>query len=256
MLHRPNLEDPGRIIAHRGASQVAPENTLAAFRAAHAQGIWWAEFDVSLLGDGTPVVHHDPNLDRCTNARGSLSDIGSGDLQGIRAGGSHGAAFDDEPLPTLDEVLDLLEEQNFFANLELKPHDGRVGDLSAAVSDALSRRPWTEERIITSSFAISELAAFRALQPSSALAVLYRRPPLNWRAAVDELAAAAVHVHFTYLTEALLREAKGFGIDLRVYTINEPALMAPFRERGLTGVITDHPPLFLDDSDWARWSGN
>ena len=64
--------DPGRIVAHRGASRVAPENTLAAFREAAAQGARWIEFDVSLLGDGTPVIFHDPTLDRCTDATGPL----------------------------------------------------------------------------------------------------------------------------------------------------------------------------------------
>lgn len=254
MPQRPNVTDPGRVIAHRGASQVAPENTLAAFRAAAAQGIWWAEFDVSLLGDGTAVVHHDGTLDRCTSGRGGLGAIGHADLSGLRAGVRHGTAFADEPLPTLDAVLDLLEELGFYANLEMKPHDGPVGALSARVAEALARRPWTAERIIVSSFGLEELASFRTLMRMAPIAVLHKHPPVDWRRAVDELAAAALHLDFTAVTESLLRDAAGFGIDVRVYTINKPELMAPFRDRGLTGVITDHPPLFLDQPDWARWA--
>ncbi|MFK7945519.1 MAG: glycerophosphodiester phosphodiesterase family protein [Paracoccaceae bacterium] len=254
MIPKPNVTDPGRVIAHRGASQTAPENTLAAFRAAAAQGAWWAEFDVSLLGDGTPVVHHDATLDRCTSARGPLTGITAVDLPGISAGVRHGPAFAAEPLPTLGEVLDLLEELDFYANLELKPHDGEVGALSAAVIGELSRRAWTQDRIITSSFGLAELSAFRASLPDVPVAVLYDRPPNDWRQVLDELNAAALHLKFTYLTESLLREASSFGIDVRVFTVNKPGLMEPFRDRGLTSVITDHPPLFLDSPEWARWA--
>lgn len=254
MISRPNVTDPGRVIAHRGASQVAPENTLAAFRAAAAQGVWWAEFDVSLLGDGTPVVHHDGTLDRCTTGTGSLAEIGISDLAGIQAGRGHGARFAEEPLPTLTAVLDLLEELDFYANLELKPHDGAVGALAEAAALELSRRSWARERIITSSFGLEELTAFRALMPEAPVAVLYVQPPRDWRQVLDGMAAAALHLHYTHVTESLLREANSFGIDVRVYTINEPDLMAPFRDRGLTSVITDHPPLFLEQPDWAGWA--
>ena len=72
MMHRPNVADPGRIMAHRGASLAKPENTLGAIRTAAAQGAWWIEFDVSLLGDGTPILHHDSTLDRCTDKSGAL----------------------------------------------------------------------------------------------------------------------------------------------------------------------------------------
>ena len=89
----PNVLNKGRIIAHRGASQVAPENTLAAFRKALEQGVDWVEFDVSLLGDDTPVIHHDETLDRCTDATGTLREIGQNHLATIRAGKLQGPAF-------------------------------------------------------------------------------------------------------------------------------------------------------------------
>lgn len=253
MIARPNVTDPGRVVAHRGASRVAPENTLAAFRAASAQGVWWAEFDVSLLGDGTAVVHHDATLDRCTSGWGPLAGISAKDLAGITAGERHGAAFADEPLPLLSQVLDLLEELDFHANLELKPHYGATGALSAAVVRELEARPWTRDRIITSSFGLKELTAFRDRMPDAPVAVLFERPDADWRQVVDKLNAAALHLQYDHVTESLLREAGSFGIDVRVYTINDPKLMEPFRERGLTGVITDHPPLFLDIPAWAEW---
>jgi glycerophosphoryl diester phosphodiesterase len=251
---RPTVADPGRVVAHRGASRVAPENTLAAFRAAAGQGARWIEFDTCLLGDGTPVVFHDPTLDRCTNAKGPLTGIGRADLARISAGRLHGPRFADEPIPTLEAVLDLVDELGLFANLEIKPHANPRGTTAAAVVEALRPRSWAGERIVISSFDLVELAALRGALPEAPVAVLYTRPPRDWRARLAALDAEALHVQFDKLTPKVLAEARDAGLRVRVYTINQPELMVPFRGQGLTGVITDHPPLFLDDAAWAAWA--
>lgn len=251
---RPAVIDPGRVIAHRGASRAAPENTLAAFREAVAQGARWIEFDVALLGDGTPVIFHDPTLDRCTDATGALAAIGRADLSRIRAGARHGPRFADEPLPTLEATLDLVEKFGLFANLEMKPHANARGATTAAVVAALRRRLWARERVITSSFDIAELTAFRAALPDAPVAVLYRRAPRNWRFRLSALRAEALHLRYDGLRPELLAEAREAGFRVRVFTVNQPELIEPFRDLGLSGVITDHPPVFLEDAAWAAWA--
>lgn len=250
----PNLTDKGRIIAHRGASQAAPENTLAAFRMAQEQGINWIEFDVSLLGDGTPVIHHDDTLDRCTSASGPLSAIGAADLPDLSAGVTHGEAFAHEPLPTLDAALDLLGDAGMFANLEMKPHDQPRGRIASVVRDALQTRDWIKDRIIVSSFDHDELAELRESMPDLALAGLWTEPEDGWRKRLTELRAAALHLHYTHLSQSLLNEATSYGFDVRVFTVNDLRVMKPFRDLGLTSIVTDDPPLFLDDADWATWA--
>ena len=117
-LHgRPDTSTRGRIVAHRGASRAAPENTLIAFRLAARQGARWLEFDVSLLGDGTPVLHHDRTLDRCTDGTGRLDRLTAADLAGIDAGRWFGAQYTGEPLATLEQALDLIGELDLSANL-------------------------------------------------------------------------------------------------------------------------------------------
>jgi len=234
------------LMAHRGASLAQPENTLGAIREAARQGALWIEFDVSLLGDGTPVVHHDGTLDRCTNRTGPLSAIDATDLPGIEAGPG-------EPLPTLDQVLDLIHDLGMFANLEMKPHDVPPAKIADVVASALRARPWTNTRVITSSFRVQALSALRQIMPNAPLAVLYDDPPDDWAQKTMDLGAAALHLHYTRLTQSLLREAEAVGIDVRVFTVNEPNLLVPFRDLPLTGIITDPPPLFLDDPDWAAW---
>jgi glycerophosphoryl diester phosphodiesterase len=251
---RPATADPGRVIAHRGASRAAPENTLAAFRAAAGQGARWIEFDVSLLGDGTPVVFHDATLDRCTDATGPLCGIGRADLGRISAGVRHGGRFAGEPIPTLEAALDLIDALGLFANLEIKPHATPRGATAAAAARALRARPWAPARIVTSSFDLDELAAMREALPDAPVAVLYTRPPRDWRARLEALRAEALHVQFDKVTPPLLAEAREAGFRVRVYTINQPARIVPLRGQGLTSVITDHPPLFLDDPAWAEWA--
>lgn len=247
MPDRPNVTDPGRIVAHRGASLVAPENSLLAFRWAARQGVWWIEFDVTLLGDGTPVIHHDATLDRCTNRKGPLSALTAADLDGIDCGRG-------EPLPTLEQALDQIEELGIWANLEMKPHMEPAGRMAGIVAEALERRQWTRERVIVSSFSMGELDALRARMPAAPIAALFAQPPDNWPEIADRLGAAALHIGFDRLCSSVIAAARRRGIDVRTYTINDPVAAAPFRDAGLTGVITDHPPYFLDDADWRTWS--
>ena len=250
----PNVESRGRIIAHRGASQIAPENTIAAFRKALEQGVNWVEFDVSLLGDNTPVIHHDDTLDRCTDRTGSLSDIARSDLRTIHAGKLHGRAYSKETIPTLEAALDLFEATGMYANLEMKPHDSPPGALAYVVSNALAARVWSTERIIVSSFDHDELAALRIRMPEIPIAALWVEPQSDFRKVLTDLKAAAIHLHYPHLSQSLLQEATSYGFDVRVYTVNDTKVMAPFRDLGLGSVITDHPPMFLDDPEWQAWA--
>lgn len=250
----PDTSSRGRVIAHRGASRVAPENTLGAFREAARQGARWIEFDVSLLGDGTPVIHHDATLDRCTNRRGRLGDLTAADLPEIDAGAGHGAAFAGEPLPTLEQALDLIAELGLSANLEMKPHGADPALMANAVATALGRRPWSAARIVVSSFDLPALAALRARMPEQPLAALYERPPADWPRVLRGLRARALHIDHEHLDGGILARSAAEGFRVRVYTINEPDRVVPFRGAGLTGVITDHPPLFLGDPAWAAWA--
>ena len=250
----PDTSTPGRIVAHRGASQVAPENTLIAFRQAARQGARWLEFDVSLLGDGTPEIHHDATLDRCTDSTGALDQLTAADLVGIDSGRWFGAQFAAEPIATLEQTLDLINELDLSANLEMKPHGAAPSPMARAVATALAARPWAGARILVSSFNLGALQALRQLMPSQPLAMLYENPPADWPEVLASLSASSLHIWHEFLTRDILAKAQDHGFHVRVYTINEPHLMEPFRDAGLAGVITNHPPLFLDDPSWAAWA--
>lgn len=241
----PRVADRSRVVAHRGASRHAPENTLAAFAEAHRRGARWIEFDVSLLGDGTPVIHHDAALGRTVRGAGPLSALRSADLPGLEAGSWFAPEFTGEPLPTLEQALDLIEATGLHANLEIKTHADAPGAVAAAVARALAGRIWSEARVLVSSFEHGTLAELRTLAPRQPIALLYEQPAPGWRAAVEAHGAQAIHLHYPHLSASLLVEATRHGIDVRVYTVNDPVLMEPFWEHGLTAAITDDPSLFL-----------
>ena len=141
------LSQPGpardEVQAHRGASAVAPENTLAAFRAAAEQGARWVELDVALLADGTLVVIHDDSVDRTTSGSGNLGTLNRADLDRLDAGAWFHARFAGERLPTLDETIEVLGELGLGANVEIKQHKHHqsLDQLVTAVRKAIGHRP-------------------------------------------------------------------------------------------------------------------
>ena len=111
------------IFGHRGLSSLAPENTMAAFRCAVDHQVAWVEADVDVIGDGTVIICHDSTLDRTTNRAGRYDDLTVADLGGIDAGGWFSPRFEGEPLPTLRDLIDLMNDTGLNANIEIKPNE-------------------------------------------------------------------------------------------------------------------------------------
>ncbi len=242
-MHRPT---PDQVQAHRGASALAPENTIAAFRKAAEQGAKWVELDVALLGDGTLVVIHDVTIDRTTSGSGALGDMGRADLDGLDAGSWFDDAFAGEPLPTLDAVIVELRELGLNANVEIKQHAHHrsLDQLVRTVQAAIGRRaPQTE--IMISSFDPEALRAMQKLEPGLEMAMLWERPPEDWEAQLAAIPASTIHMHYKALSIGLLEETSKRGIKVRAWTCNNPVQLMSFWDAGLAGVITDDPSLFL-----------
>ncbi len=232
--------------AHRGASAIAPENTLAAFRAAAEQGAQWVELDVALLADGTLVVIHDDSIDRTSSGTGSLGALTRADLERLDAGAWFGSQFAGERIPTLEEALKVLGELGLGANVEIKQHKHHqsLEQLVSAVQAALQTRP-AGMPIMISSFDAQALAAMHQREPELEMAMLWERVPEDWEARLEAIPAKTIHLYFKSLSIGLLEEAAKRGITVRVWTVNEPATLASFWPAGLGGVITDNPAAFL-----------
>lgn len=235
-----------QVIAHRGASAHAPENTLAAFRRARELGARWVELDVSLSADGVPVIVHDDTLDRTTALAGPVRSATVAQLAAADAGSWFHPDFAGEPVPTLAAALALFAEIGLSVNVEIKPvatAAERIG-LCEAVRAVLGTRPSGVD-VVISSFDPESLVLMRALCGPEPLALLLEDLPRNWPRLVEKTGASAVHLNVALLTEDVLAQMKAAGLMLRVWTCNDPLRLEPFWPLGLDAVITDDPSLFL-----------
>ena len=115
---------PPRLIGHRGAKAVAPENTLASFRKAAEYGADCIEFDVRLCADGVPVIFHDNTLERTSDGVGRAADLDLAALKEFDAGGWFARELFGETIPTLPETIVLCRDLGLGMNIEMKPIPG------------------------------------------------------------------------------------------------------------------------------------
>jgi len=133
------------LIAHRGYSAAAPENTLAAVRAAHQAGATWVELDVQLLKDDTPVIWHDGDVRRCSDGRGELANLTWQQAQQLDVGSWFGDRFAGEKMASLEAMLALLNELEMGVNLEIKVNKGRDPIIRNALATHLIEGSRVEE---------------------------------------------------------------------------------------------------------------
>tara|TARA_B100000700_G_scaffold151596_1_gene168304 strand:- start:12826 stop:13671 length:846 start_codon:yes stop_codon:yes gene_type:complete len=233
-----------RAIAHRGLSNAAPENTLAAIRAAHAAGITWVEVDVQLLGDGTPVLWHDATVERCSDGQGPLATLTLDEARRLDVGRWFEERFSGERMATLEEALELLGELEMGLNLELKLSPGQSAGLliEAALPPAIATLP--PERLLVSSFSTEALRLSRERHPTLALGILYDAIPPEWQALADELSAASLHADWRMLTPERAAEVSASRRHLLCYTPNDAMGFASRWAWGITAVISDTPTSF------------
>jgi len=231
------------VIAHRGASGTAPENTLAAFREAHRLGAAMIELDVQLSADGHVVVMHDDTVDRTTDGSGLVSDLRLSELRALDAGGWFGREFRGERVPTLSEVLAAVPMP---INVELKSGGGDA--LAEAVIDTV-RSADALGRVIFSSFEDEALARLWRIEPASTLAVLRARGTIGHAVdAARRVGATALHLRNTRGWARSIRDTLPQGYTIRIWTVNSIGEWTKFESAGATGVFTDYPERFLQKS--------
>ena len=228
------------IVGHRGAAALAPENTIAGFEAARELGLSWIECDVSLLGDGVPVIFHDPRFERPTNGAGPLSKRTLEYARTLDAGAWFSAEFAGEPVPTLRTALDAFARLGLGANLEIKVHGGESRALAAAVAHHLRGA----DGVLVSSFDFDALRHFRAMDATAPAALLYRAVGTGWREAAAELGAEGIIARHDRLRAPLIEEIVETGMFVGAYTVNDPVLARRFLDCGVASVITDAPHRF------------
>ncbi|MDO4910700.1 MAG: glycerophosphoryl diester phosphodiesterase [Corynebacterium sp.] len=231
------------IIAHRGANRLAPENTMAAFRAAHEAGATWIETDVDILGDGTPIIIHDTRLDRTTNTTGSYYSLSLADIADIDAGSWFGKEFEGEKLPTLREFVDFLNATGINANIELKSNEAgkeMTMRLIHEVAKELDRLN-PEIEIIVSSFNHVLLYLFKQHAPKWPVACLWETCALydDWRSILELVDADYIHPEDKGLTPEKIAQFHEAGVKVNIWTVNDRARINELFNWGVDGIFTD-----------------
>jgi glycerophosphoryl diester phosphodiesterase len=226
------------VIAHRGASGHAPENTLAAFRKAIAQGAAFIETDLHLSRDARFVAIHDATVDRTTSGRGAVHDLTLAELRDLDAGSWFGSEFAGERIPTLEEVFEFSKKHDVVFYLELKPSGSWGGE--HALIGAL-RESGEIPRAVVISFDISILASLRKLEPTLMTGVLYEGQIDSPVERAVEIGARQLAVRGDLVTPALLGEARKKDLQIVCWTVNHPAHMRLLMDAGVDGIMSDYP---------------
>ncbi len=242
---------PTRIIAHRGAPQLAPENTLAAFKRALEFPVDGLELDVHLSADGRPVVLHDRLLDRTTSGRGPVDRLDLADLQTLDAGSLFSEEFGQERIPSLGQVLDLVNGE-MEIQIELK---GLTPGLAGAVLNDLDGRALQDRAVITS-FAHALLRDVHDLTTDYRLGALFS--PMQKFSADPELRAeemtglaraaraSVVLAHHTSIDAATAEAIKERDFEVGVWTVDEPDDLLRMFRIGISRLTTNLPDRALN----------
>jgi glycerophosphoryl diester phosphodiesterase len=250
------MSDQPLIIAHRGASAFAPENTAAAFRLAVEAGADGVEFDVRLAKDGVPVVIHDATLERTAGTRSTVADATSDELAKLDAGSWFNARFPLlakpefalEGVPTVGGVLDIVKDLAGPVYIELKfERDEECGPLVDAVAREIAASP-IADRIIVKSFKLGVIPQLKCALPAVKAAALFAPQIMRFlkkeKYIIDmahEFGADHISIHRSLLSRKLARKAERRNMPVTVWTVDDARGWKRAEKLGVFAVITNDP---------------
>ncbi len=233
------------VVAHRGASANAPENTLGALQLAIDHGAKSVEVDAMISSDGVAYLHHDDTLNRCTSGSGYLCAAAASELDELDASGRH-TTFAGEPIPRLDRAIALLVNNGIGLNLEIKPTPGLETETATAAVNAL-RGVWPHTLpLVLSSFSKEALYTAKQLWPEAPRGLITCALPVNWQDELNALACTNLHMAAPLVAPESAQQIKSEGYGLYCYTVNDVEQAQQLIGMGVDGIFTDRPKALLE----------
>jgi len=228
-------------IAHRGASALAPDNTMAGFEKAVELGADAIELDLHVSQDGELVVIHDDTLDRTTDGSGPVHQRSLGELMRLDAGRWFGEGFAGQRIPRLAEVLDRFAGRVPLA-LEIKAGSTFFPGIEEKVVSALRQRAVIDQAAVAS-FDHYALRRLKEIEPTIRTAALLVGRPVSLSALAGLAKADGLALEASFVTKTEVEACRAAGLQLVVWVVNDPAQMRHFIKLGVDGIITDRPDL-------------
>jgi glycerophosphoryl diester phosphodiesterase len=254
-----NAQRP-KIIAHRGASEFAPENTIAAFRQAIADQAEGIEFDIQISEDLVPMVFHDDDLKRIAGRDVLVSEVHSNELRQIDAGSWFNETFPEkarekfasEKISSLREVLDFLKDYKGLIYVELKGIEDQDNERYAkSVSEVIGSSKLLPQ-IIVKSFNLDLLPLIKQHCPEVRTAALFSptvmtllRKEKRLISIAEELKVDGLSLHFSLVTKKLMKKASDRNLKVAIWTVDNQRWLKRGRRLGIDHLITNNPEKFL-----------
>ncbi len=246
------------MIAHKGAAGLAPENTMAAFEMALDMGVDMIELDVRHTKDEEIIVFHDQNLDRTTNGKGDVHDYTLEEIKQLDAGSWFDPKFSDQKVPTLKEVLDLVDGRCKVL-IEIKhmnhPHYHDFADkLVDIVREEKNGFDWVilqsyEDRYLEEAHAYDSRIETKKMligEDSAPLIAFYVETRVHLGRSEKEEQLSTLNPHYTTLSPRRVFRMHARGFKVFTYPVNTREEMIKMLNMGVDGIITDFPNILLD----------
>lgn len=230
------------IIAHRGASGLAPENTLAAFERSVEEGADGIELDVHLTQDGELVVIHDDTLDRTTNGTGYIHEKSVDEIKTYDAGSWFDPKYASERIPLLQEVIDILPDK-MLLNVEIKNFPTVYDGIEEKLVEALEKNDRIHNTVV-SSFDHESVRKVKQLAPDLKIGLIYSVNFADTLAYLETFKAEKVyslHPSHKVIYNRDIQPLLDAGLQVYPYTVNDETKAQHLHEKGVSGLITNYP---------------
>lgn len=228
------------VAAHRGASRLAPENTVAAFEAAMASGAVALELDVQLTSDDELVVIHDASLDRTTSGHGAVRSLNAAEINGLDAGAWFSPEFAGERIPTLDQVL---ESTKGRARLNIELKDTRTDRIAERVIETV-RAHDAIDRVVVMSFDLDAVLAAKHRAPDCVVLPIVSQPLLDPLGFVQSTGLDGLNCPPRIWTADLIQAFRDRNLIVHGSLINDADALQAFFDQGGQRADSDTPELF------------
>lgn len=230
------------VVAHRGASHYAPENTVAAAELAWEQNADAVEIDIHLSSDGRLVVMHDKDSERTTGKKFIISQTPYDSLKTLEAGGFKAEKFKGEPIPLLQDIVETLPERKVLF-VEIKSNEETV----PVILEKFGDHPKADQFVFIAFDYETIKAAKKAFPDNEAywLASRFKEDVKTVLQKVQDDGLDGVDLKYTLITPDVMTAAEALGLDVHAWTVNDPQTAKELQSMGVRGITTDIPDKIL-----------